>query len=242
MAPSLDAGIPGAAPSGDTRPHLHGTGSVPSLGARLRSRGLGAVTAAVLALVGWLGAACGTDDGDDGGASRRPPPAEPTEAGGDSAGGVGLTSPAFAEGGDIPDGFTCDGANASPPLAWTALPDGTVEVAITVVDPDAPTPEPFVHWVAWGIDPESGRLPEETLPAGVVEGANGTGSPGWQGPCPPAGDGSHRYVFTLFALSAPVALTPGASLDELRAAVAPTTLAEAQLTGRYQRADTDANS
>ena len=51
--------------------------------------------------------------------------------------------------------------------------------------------------VAWGIDPAAQRLPEETLPAGVVEGASGSGQPGYRGPCPPPGDGPHRYRITV---------------------------------------------
>ena len=141
-----------------------------------------------------------------------------------------LTSPAFAAGGTIPDGFTCDGANASPPLRWKGVPKGTVELAITVEDPDAPG-GPFVHWVAWGIDPSAGALPEETVPDGVVD-----GDPAYRGPCPPPGAEPHRYRFTLYALEKPVELEPGiATIDDLRAAIKGTVKAKAKLVGRYGR-------
>jgi Raf kinase inhibitor-like YbhB/YbcL family protein len=140
-----------------------------------------------------------------------------------------LTSPAFAAGGMIPDGFTCDGASASPPLQWKGVPKGTVELAITMEDPDVPG-SGFVHWVAWGIDPELGRLPEETLPTEVVE-----GEPAYRGPCPPSGD-PHHYRFTLYALDEHVTLEPGAAdIDELRAAIKGTVKAKAKLVGLYAR-------
>ena len=33
-----------------------------------------------------------------------------------------------------------------------------------------------------------------------MQGRTDFGKPGWGGPCPPAGDKPHRYVFTLWAL------------------------------------------
>ena len=140
-----------------------------------------------------------------------------------------LTSPAFAAGGMIPDGFTCDGPSASPPLQWKGVPKGTVELAITMEDPDVPGGG-FVHWVAWGIDPDLGRLPEATLPADVVE-----GNPSYRGPCPPSGP-PHHYRFTLYALDEPVTLEPGvANIDELRAAIKGTVKGKARLVGVYAR-------
>ena len=36
-----------------------------------------------------------------------------------------ITSPAFADGADIPLRHTCDGDNLSPRLTWTDVPEGT---------------------------------------------------------------------------------------------------------------------
>jgi phosphatidylethanolamine-binding protein (PEBP) family uncharacterized protein len=55
-----------------------------------------------------------------------------------------ITSPAFTDGERIPEEFTCEGADVSPPLSWNGVPDGTVELALTCEDPDAPRGT-FVH-------------------------------------------------------------------------------------------------
>ncbi len=177
-----------------------------------------------------LVAACG-GDGDDSAPAPSRTPAEST-AGADAS--FSLTSPAFGDGDAMPEQFTCDGANASPPLEWSGVPVDTRELALTVDDPDAPGGT-FVHWVAWGIDPAAAGLTQGSVPPGMVQGANGAGETAYAGPCPPGGP-AHRYVFTLYALSAPVPLAPGADETELLAAIAGIELAEAQLTGTYGRA------
>jgi Raf kinase inhibitor-like YbhB/YbcL family protein len=143
-----------------------------------------------------------------------------------------ITSPAFRSGGLIPDGFTCKGANASLPLRWRGVPKRTEELALIMEDPDAPN-RTFVHWVAWGIDPTKRRIPEQTLPAGVVEGASGVGKPGYFGPCPPPSDGAHRYRITTYALDAAPDVAAGATATDLRAAIKGHVLATAKLVGRY---------
>jgi Raf kinase inhibitor-like YbhB/YbcL family protein len=145
-----------------------------------------------------------------------------------------LTSPAFVPGAMIPIGFTCDDQDVPPPLRWSGLPAATVELALTVEDLDT-TGRPFVHWVAWGIDPASGGLPEGVVPAGVHEGRNAAGQDAYLGPCPPAGSDPHRYRFTLYALRRHLVLVPGATVDQLRSAVRGLVLGRAELVGRYTR-------
>jgi Raf kinase inhibitor-like YbhB/YbcL family protein len=148
-----------------------------------------------------------------------------------------VTSPAFGEREPIPEGFSCAGADASLPLKWTKPPKDTEQLALVMDDPDAGGGTfTFAHWVAWGIDPAAQRLPEETLPAGVVEGASGSGQPGYRGPCPPPGDGPHRYRITVYALDGAPDVTPGtATADELRAAIAGHVLAKDRTVGLFDR-------
>jgi Raf kinase inhibitor-like YbhB/YbcL family protein len=146
-----------------------------------------------------------------------------------------VTSPAFGERDPIPEGFSCAGANASLPLKWTKPPKRTEQLALVMDDPDTRIGT-FVHWVAWGIDPVARRLPEETLPAGVVEGANGAGRPGYLGPCPPPDDGPHRYRITVYALDEAPDVAPGtATADELRVAIAGHVLAKDRTVGLFDR-------
>jgi len=104
-------------------------------------------------------------------------------------------------------GFGCTGANISPALSWSGAPAGTQSYALTVYDPDAPTGSGWWHWVminvpatAKGIDKGAGTAEGKSLPAGTQQIRTDFGTFGYGGPCPPAGDKPHRYIFTLHAL------------------------------------------
>ena len=144
-----------------------------------------------------------------------------------------LTSPNFEEGDPIPRVHTCDGEDMPPELHWSGVPSGVVELALTCEDPDAPGGT-FVHWVAWGIDPSSGRLAADDV-SGIRQGRNGFGNNGFGGPCPPPGHGLHHYEFTLYALDQPIDLEPGSTIDELRSAIDGHIRATATLMGTYER-------
>jgi len=144
-----------------------------------------------------------------------------------------LTSPNFEEGGQIPRERTCDGDDAPPELLWSGVPSDVVELALTCEDPDAPGGT-FVHWVAWGIEPSSGRVPADDGP-GIRHGRNGFGNSGYGGPCPPPGDGPHRYELTLYALDQSIELEPGSTIEQLRSAIDGHVRATATLMGTYER-------
>lgn len=138
-----------------------------------------------------------------------------------------LTSPAFAEGAAIPARHTCLGEDLSPPLVWASTPPAA-ELAIVVRDRDAAG---FVHWVVTGIDPLVQGIGEDGLPETAVEAANSTGAIGWSGPCPPAGSGTHTYVFSLHALPEPLGLAPGTPAEEAAQLVEGAASESAVLTG-----------
>ena len=139
---------------------------------------------------------------------------------------MNLTSSAFTDGGAIPAEHTCDGADTSPPLAWTDVPDGVEAFALVVTDPDAGG---FVHWVLADIPGEVRELPAGEGDAIGVPGANGFGDAGWGGPCPPSGQ--HRYEFRLYALPGRIGLDEPTVID-VRAAAA---LSTGELLGLYAR-------
>lgn len=149
-----------------------------------------------------------------------------------------VTSPAFNDGRAIPTQFTCDGTNVSPPLAWKgvkrSLPRGTSELALLVEDPDAPSGV-FVHWVVYRVAPGTTSIAQNGVPPGALQGRSSFGVSSYLGPCPPPGDGPHRYFFTVFALSSPLGLVPNATAAEVRAAAQGETKAAGTLLGRYER-------
>ena len=141
-----------------------------------------------------------------------------------------ITSDAFDEGGIIPADYTCDGADTSPQLAWTDVPDGVDSLALIVDDPDAGG---FVHWVLTGIGADVQELPIGDGDSIGTPGRNDFGRIGWGGPCPPSGQ--HRYRFMLYALSSPIEIAGEADAIAVRDAIRDLVLAEATLTGVYAR-------
>jgi Raf kinase inhibitor-like YbhB/YbcL family protein len=179
-----------------------------------------------------LALACG--DSDDGAreptaTSENAPAATETPS---ADGAMSLTSPAFADNGPMPVQYTCDGDNTSPPLAIDGVPDGAASLALTVIDIDGPGGA-LVHWTVANIDTSVTDVAEGRVPASGVEGPTSRGEPGYFGPCPPSG--THRYVFTLYALDAPLAIDSetGSFVDP--ASAPDSVLATAQLTGTYER-------
>ena len=156
-----------------------------------------------------------------------------------------LYSAAFRNGAPIPKRYTGDGEDLSPPLQWEDVPEGTQELALLCEDPDAPVPEPWVHWVLYGLPPETRRLPEgippqTTLetPVRAMQGRNSWSrgrTTGYRGPAPPPGHGRHRYFFRLYVLDQPLGLNPGVDKQALLQAMQGHVLQETQLMGTYQR-------
>jgi Raf kinase inhibitor-like YbhB/YbcL family protein len=145
-----------------------------------------------------------------------------------------IGSPAFEDRAFINPQYTCDGDNISPPLVWSDVPEGTVELALLFEDPDAPGGT-LVQWVLFNIDPSLGGIEEGKLPAGALGGKNDYGRNDWSGPCPPIGK-AHRFIFTLLALSEPSGLAEGANArDDLPYALSGKVLGQSQLTIRYAR-------
>jgi hypothetical protein len=141
-----------------------------------------------------------------------------------------LTSSAFADGEPIPARHTCDGDDVSPQLAWDGAPDGTAIFVLTVQDPDAGG---FVHWLLTDLPGATTELTEGQGDAIGTAGPNDFGRTGWAGPCPPSGE--HRYVFTLSALSEPIAVGSDADADAVHQAMSDRVLATLTLSGVYER-------
>lgn len=142
-----------------------------------------------------------------------------------------LTSSAFASNGAMPSEFTCDGADASPPLAISDVPKNAKSLALIMDDPDAPMGT-FVHWVVWNIPPDTKEIKKSFEPSGV-QGKTGFGKLGYGGPCPPSG--THRYFFKLYALDTELNLPEGSTKKDLERAIQGHIIQQAQLMGTYKR-------
>ncbi|RMF57675.1 MAG: YbhB/YbcL family Raf kinase inhibitor-like protein [Calditrichaeota bacterium] len=150
---------------------------------------------------------------------------------------IKVTSSAFEEGGLIPSKYTCDGADVSPPLSWTAGPKGTQSFALICDDPDAPMGT-WVHWVMFNLPADTLSLDEavpreKVLPTGAKQGTNDFRRIGYGGPCPPSG--THRYFFKLYALDSTLEAEPGITKAQLLEAMEGHILAEGRLMGKYSR-------
>jgi Raf kinase inhibitor-like YbhB/YbcL family protein len=148
-----------------------------------------------------------------------------------------LTSSAFDRGEPIPTKHTGEGEDVSPALSWRAQPDGTRSFALFCHDPDAPLVKPgtygFVHWVLYGIPGPIAELAEGV--GDYIQGVNDFGKPGYGGPMPPEGHGTHHYFFWLLALDADPDLKPGLTMWELLEKIEPNVIAMNRLVGSYTR-------
>ena len=143
---------------------------------------------------------------------------------------MSMSSPAFAAGHPIPQRFTINGPDVSPPLQIAGAPAGTKSFVLIVDDPDAPMGT-WVHWVVWNIPAGTREIPEGKLPAGAVQGRNSWGRASYGGPAPPSG--THRYFFKLYALDTELDLPPSAGKADVLKAIEGHVLARAELMGTY---------
>ena len=159
-----------------------------------------------------------------------------------------ITSPVIKHKGTISNeqvlsGFGCNGGNVSPELHWQNPPKDTKGFAVTVYDPDAPTGSGWWHWVIFNIPAtvtalaaNAGKPDSGIAPQGSLQSNTDFGQPGYGGPCPPPGDKSHRYIFTVFALKVDqLPLKPEASGAMVGYYLNQNAIGKATFTGLYGR-------
>lgn len=157
-----------------------------------------------------------------------------------------LTSTSFNDGDIVPakyagahPGRTCGGENVSPQLSWANAPEKTKSFAMVMTDPEGGRGLGSVHWVAYGIPVSKTSFAEgeaSAPPKDHVGGKNNLGTNYYFGPCGPAGDSLHHYIFTMIATDLePDALPPGLTRDELFQKLRGHALAPASIVGKYRR-------
>jgi|SRR3989344_4680599 len=147
-----------------------------------------------------------------------------------------LLSPVFEHGSLIPQEYTCDGQNMSPPLLIADVPENAKSLSLIMEDPDVPTnlrPDGlFIHWMVWDMEPNVTEIPESAEAPGII-GENTAGRASYTGPCPP--DREHRYFFRLYALDIRLTEARIASKQDFLKAMEGHIVAEAELMGKYKR-------
>lgn len=155
-----------------------------------------------------------------------------------------LTSPAFADGSEIPDKYTQQVPDAvSPELEWTNVPPGTQTFVLLFHDPDVALQRKLndvTHWIAWNIPGSTTKLPEGvkeggTSPDGMIQGKNTRGNNAFMGPGAPATGPDHHYTFELFALDTKLDLGPDATREQVMNAMDGHIIGKAVWEGRFHR-------
>ena len=149
---------------------------------------------------------------------------------------IKVTSSAFQHNGMIPEKFTCDGEDMSPPLEISGVPQGMKSLALIMHDPNAPREGGWTHWVKFNMmmNNELGimNIEEGEEPEGVAGKGTG-GNLVYMGPCPPSG--AHRYVWSAYALDTKLSLKEGSTKTELESIMQGHILAKGELIGLYSR-------
>ena len=139
------------------------------------------------------------------------PPAPPPQGGGNQNRRRGmevmsLTTTAWADGGTIPAKYTQAGAQVSPPLAWSNVPEGVQSFVLIMRDADAAIgngTDDVLHWMLWNIPAATRSLPEAVPQGNELTDKTrqiSASGPYYRGPGAPAAGPVHHYVFELYAL------------------------------------------
>jgi Raf kinase inhibitor-like YbhB/YbcL family protein len=157
-----------------------------------------------------------------------------------------LSTTAWPDGGTIPAKYSQAGAEVSPPLMWTGMPEGMMSLVLVVHDIDAASgngTDDLLQWLVWNIPPATTSLPEGVpqgpeLPDGTRQ-ISVTG-PYYRGPAAPASGPVHHYLFELYALDTtlevmPVGAAPAATRAAVLAAMAGHIRAKGTMVGLYRR-------
>lgn len=159
--------------------------------------------------------------------------------------GLTLTTPAFEDGGIIPNRYTkaATGDAVSPKLVWTNVPEGTVTFALILHDPDTSLmkkTDEVLHWMIFNIPGTARELPEGVpaqaqLPDGSIQSLNQGKKAGYMGMGAGAAGPYHHYTFELFALDTKLSLGAEATQADVMKAMDGHILMKGVLVGRFHR-------
>lgn len=146
--------------------------------------------------------------------------------------GFTVSSPAFSNYSQIPDIYTCEGQNISPPINIYNVPEFTQSMVLVISDLDAPKGT-FIHWLIWNITPDTTEIAQGSMPPGTGAGVNDFNHTEYSGPCPPSGE--HRYELKIYALDKYLVFTEKARMPDVLDQMNTHVIAETQFYGIYSR-------
>ncbi|HUT82891.1 MAG TPA: YbhB/YbcL family Raf kinase inhibitor-like protein [Candidatus Bathyarchaeia archaeon] len=145
-----------------------------------------------------------------------------------------LTSPAFKHNTLMPSKYTCQGEEINPPLKIDGVPKSAKSLILIMEDPDAPIPKVVVtHWVICHLDPKTKVIEEGSKLNDAIVGKNLMRQNKYLGPCPPWG--THRYIFTLYALDEKLPLTVRSKKKDVLKAIKEHIIEQTELIGLYSK-------
>lgn len=125
---------------------------------------------------------------------------------------------------NMPNNPNCVGANVSPQLSWSNVPDGTKSFVLLMIDPEGRGGAGVNHWVAYGIPASVTGFAEDEVSKQTDKYVGGKSTQGvafYSGPCTPPNQMAHHYTFALIATDlAPTELAPGLTKEEVTAKLA----------------------
>lgn len=150
-----------------------------------------------------------------------------------------VKSPAFEEGGWIPQEYTGYGEDKSPELWIENINEKAMSLVITLDDASHPLFSNYNHWIAWNVTVLN------KIPKGIPQGAEienpiamrqgvAYGKHKYRGPKPPF-NWNHVYVFTVYVLDAMLELPADATKEQVMQQMQGHVLQKATLLGKYQR-------
>jgi Raf kinase inhibitor-like YbhB/YbcL family protein len=150
---------------------------------------------------------------------------------------IEVTSTAFEDGQPVPEKYSGQGDNVSPPLQWSDVPQQTKSLALICEDPDSPSGT-FTHWLVYNLPPTTASLDEnvpkgQSMVYGFLQGKNDFGNVGYGGPAPPAGK-VHHYLFKVYALDIILLVPAGGDRSDLLSAMNGHIIGEGDLTGTFE--------
>ena len=148
-----------------------------------------------------------------------------------------IDSPVFENNGYLPELYSFNGMDVSPPLSWYEAHEDTESYVLICDDADSSKGN-RIHWLYFDIPWDVMDLPEDVQKCskpytGGFQGVNDFKNIGYDGPLAPSG--THRYRFKVYALDIVLELSDPATWNRVIKSMEGHVLDQAEIIGLYNR-------